>query len=143
MTHLQALYGSQYQEIAQRAGDTAKSRLNGNLFLTSFISILIFIIILILNIFSIDFYEISTGFLRSMFGNTSGKTIGKLITIPLLAGIYFLINSTLGNKTNFEKYCKEFLELPEEIRKTANKKIIIPFLVLVGILFIISMIVFL
>ena len=36
MTFLQALYGSQYQEIAGRGGDTNKARINGNYFLTAF-----------------------------------------------------------------------------------------------------------
>lgn len=33
MTFLEALYGSQYQEIHQRGGDGSKARFNGNLLL--------------------------------------------------------------------------------------------------------------
>lgn len=45
MTFLQALYGSQYQEIKQRGGDGNKGRINGNVFLSAFIVLIIIVIL--------------------------------------------------------------------------------------------------
>lgn len=140
MTFLQALYGSQYYELAQKCKDASKGRLNGNLFLSAYVIVFIFMIIVILNTFSIDFADASVRFLRSIFGHTSGKVIGRLITFPLLFLIYFTLSKTIGSEANYKKYCSEFEQLPEETSKKANKIILVPFLCMLGVVFIFSMI---
>jgi hypothetical protein len=136
MTFIEALYGSQYREITQNGKDGAKGRLNGNIFLSVFI-VLIAIVILMILIKGLDGLNNDlTKFVQRFFGNgrNAGKTVGKLLAIPLFAFIYLIISKTIGNKANYEKIIERFNNLPEEVQKQANKKILIPFFIFLGIL---------
>jgi hypothetical protein len=60
MTFLEALYGSQYYEIHQRGGDGKKGRLNGNIFLSAFILLMIITLLMICISFIPGFNEMMT-----------------------------------------------------------------------------------
>jgi hypothetical protein len=129
MTFLEALYGSQYVEIAKAGKDGNKGRLNGNIFLTAFV------ILCLLTLASL--YYIFTKQMGASPGlsstGLSGKAIGKLIAIPLFALIYFVITKTVGSESNFRDYVERFLKHPEAERKKANGKLLIPFFVVLGL----------
>jgi hypothetical protein len=138
MTFFEALYGSQYWEISQQGKDGNKGRLNANLFLSAFIILIILDSFLVL--FAIPgLYDSMTHSLTNFFGFGNGKNAGKLLAIPLMGGIYFLATRTVGSEANFKMYVDRFLKLPEAEKAKANKKLLTPFLILLGILFIASM----
>ena len=72
MTFLEALYGSQYSEIEKMGKDGNKGRLNGNLFLSAFVIMLLFtaflILILIVPGLGDRSNRILTGFFRPLMG---------------------------------------------------------------------------
>lgn len=134
MTFLEALYGSQYQEIAQRGKDGNKGRLNANLFLSAFIIVIFFLIVAVLVTVSADFEDSSNHFLRSISGGSSGRSMGKLLAIPLLGIIYFTISKTVGSEENFKMYVDRFMQYPDEVKQKANARLLVPFFIMVGIL---------
>jgi hypothetical protein len=81
------------------------------------------------------FEESSTRFIRSIFGYSSGKSIGRLLAIPIMAIIYFILTKTIGSEESFNQKVSAFMQSPEEEKKNANKKIMIPFFILGVIVF--------
>lgn len=132
MTFLEALYGSQYEEIQQRGGDGSKARFNGNLLLS--VMVLLWIIaVLLAAIKGVPcFDEQLTRFIRSIFGYSSGKTIGRLLALPALFLIYWVVQRTTGSEQQFKLKVDAFSAYPEATRKQGNRKILIPFFVLLG-----------
>ncbi len=135
MTFLEALYGSQYYEIHQKGRDGNKGRLNGNLFLSALIILFILAVLMISISFVPGFDESLTQTIRSVFGYSSGKSIGKLLAIPVFAIIYLIILMTVGTKTSFKNKVDAFMQYPDEIKKKANAKLLVPFFILGVIVF--------
>jgi hypothetical protein len=140
MTFLEALYGSQFYEIHQKGRDGNKGRMNGNLLLSALIILLLFALILVAINFVPGFNESITNTTESIFGNASGKTIGKILGIAALGLIYLVINFTIGNQQNFNKRVEKFMQYPDEIKKKANAKLLIPFFVLLAIVLMLAFI---
>lgn len=140
MTFLQALYGSQYQEITQRGGDGSKGRINGNMFLSAFIVLLI---IVLTASFAVISSAASVSFLNNLLNDysiVSGKLTGKLLAIPLYIAVYFIVSKTIGTKENYNRIIEKFSQLPEDIKKKANAKILIPFFILLALLIVLIVI---
>ena len=135
MTFLEALYGSQYYEIYQKGRDGNKGRLNGNIFLSALIVLLILAVLMISISFVPGFNESLTKTIRNTFGSISGRSIGKLLAIPVFGIIYLIIIKTVGSETNFKNKVDAFMQYPDEVKKKANAKILIPFFVLGVIVF--------
>ncbi len=135
MTFLEALYGSQYYEIHQKGRDGNKGRMNGNIFLAAFVILFLFTVLMICIRFAPGFNETVTRSLRKAFGYSSGRSIGKLLAIPLLAIIYLILTFTVGSAINFKKRVDTFMQYPDEIKKKANAKLLVPFFVLLIIVF--------
>ena len=138
MTFLEALYGSQYYEILQRGKDGNKGRLNGNLFLAALVILLFFAVLMICISFVTGFDDLITKFIRGIFGYSTGKSIGKIIAIPLMAIIYFILSITVGSKENFKRKVDAFMQYPDETKKKANKILLIPFFILGIIVFVLA-----
>ena len=139
MTFLQALYGSQYAEITKNGKDGAKGRFNGNIFLAAFIVLGILTIGAILITIS---PSLSHSFSRSMehtFGYNNGKAAGKLLAIPIMALCYFLVAYTVGTEASYNRLIDEFNLLPAEERAKANKKVLVPFFVVLVVFFVLLM----
>ena len=135
MTFLEALYGSQYYEIHQRGKDGNKGRLNGNVFLAALIVLFILAVLMVCISFVPGFNESMTKSVRSVFGYSTGKSIGKLLAIPVFGIIYLVIIKTVGSETNFKNKVDAFMQYPDEIKKKANAKLLIPFFILGVIVF--------
>jgi hypothetical protein len=135
MTFLETLYGSQYYEIHQKGRDGNKGRLNGNLFLSALIILFLFAVLMIAISFVPGFEESLTRFIRNIFGYSTGKSIGKLLAIPLMITIYFILSKTIGREKNFKKYVEAFMQYSYEDKKKANKILLIPFFILGMIVF--------
>lgn len=135
MTFLEALYGSQYHEIHQKGRDGSKGRLNGNLFLAAFVVLFIIAVFMISISFVPGFNDALTKTIRSVFGYSTGKSIGKLLAIPVFAITYFVILKTVGSETNFRRNVDAFMQYPDEVKKKANAKLLIPFFILGIIVF--------
>jgi hypothetical protein len=65
--------------------------------------------------------------MTNVFGFLSGKSVGKLLAIPLFALIYFAVSNTVGIQKNFEANVAAFNQLPATEQDTANKKVLVPF----------------
>ena len=130
MTFLEALYGSQYYEIHQKGKDGNKGRLNGNLFLSALVILFILAVFMISINFVPGFNESLTKVIRGVFGYSSGKSIGKLLAIPAFAIIYLIIIKTVGTETSFKTKVDAFMQYPDEVKRTANAKLLIPFFIL-------------
>ena len=135
MTFLETLYGSQYYEIHQKGRDGNKGRLNGNLFLSALIVLFILALMMISISFVPGFNESLTKSIRSVFGYSSGRSIGKLLAIPVFGIIYLIILKTVGSESNFKNKVEAFMQYPDEIKKKANTKLLIPFFILGIIVF--------
>lgn len=135
MTFLEALYGSQYYEIHQKGRDGNKGRLNGNLFLTALIILFISAVFMISISLVPGFDENLTKSMRSIFSYSSGKSIGKLLAIPAFAIIYFIVVKTVGTETSFNNKVDAFMQYPDEEKKKANVKLLMPFFILGVIVF--------
>ena len=135
MTFLEALYGSQYYEIHQKGRDGNKGRLNGNMFLSALIILFILAVMMISISFVPGFNESLTQNIRSVFGDSPGRSIGKLLAIPVFGIIYLIIIKTVGSESNFKNKVEAFMQYPDEVKKKANAKLLIPFFILGIIVF--------
>lgn len=131
MTFIEAIYGSQYQEISQRGGDGSKGRFNGNLLISVMLLLLLLTVIFVLMLIP-GVNESMTRSMRSFSGSMSGKTMGKLLAIPVLFILVALANFTVGTKNNYNRIIERFNSYPEESRKKANKKVLIAFFSIFG-----------
>lgn len=138
MPFLEILYGSQFEEIKNMGKDGAKGRLNGNLFLSVMILMLIVILFLAGDILSNSFGNEMSGFYARNFDWLSGKTLGKLIAIPLLAITYLIVSKTVGSEARFSRYTENYMQYPEDVRKQSNKKLLIPFFVLLSCIIVLA-----
>ena len=130
MTFLEALYGSQYYEIHQKGRDGNKGRLNGNVFLSALVVLFIVAVLMVAISFVPGFDESITKSVRSVFGSSGGKSIGKLLAIPVFAIIYFIILKAVGTEENFKRKVEAFMEYPDETKKKANARLLVPFFIL-------------
>ncbi|HMT73919.1 MAG TPA: hypothetical protein PKA77_07620 [Chitinophagaceae bacterium] len=129
MTFLEAVYGSQYYELQQKGKDGNKARLNGNLVLAAFIILFLFTLLLLLVNFVPGFEKNSWKAIRNIFGSGfSGRTIGRLVALPLMVVIYLICAFTVGSKKNFDAYAQKFVQYPDEVKKKAPIKMLLPFL---------------
>lgn len=133
MTFLQALYGSQYQEIARRGKDGNKGRFNGNIFLAVFVVLIILTVLAALMAFSRQATDWIEGLAEGVAGYNTGKATGELLAIPVVAACYLVIANTVGSPKNFSHIINEFTLLPEEERAKANKKVLVPFFIILGL----------
>ena len=134
MTFLEALYGSQYYEIQKQGKEGNKGRFNGNLFLAAFVFLFILVVIMACVRFLPGFNESITGSIKNVFGYSTGKSIGKLLAIPVFAIIYFIIIKTVGTEINFKAKVDAFMQYPDEVKKKANKMLLMPFFILLIVL---------
>jgi hypothetical protein len=132
MSFLEALYGSQYYEIQKQGKDGNKGRMNANLFLAALIILAIIAVLMIGVSFVPGFNESLTKSIRNVFGYSSGRSIGKLLALPLFFLLYFIISISVGNKGNFKIKTDNFMLYPDEVKKKANAKLLIPFFILLG-----------
>jgi len=135
MKFLEVLYGSQYYEIHQKGKDGNKGRMNANLFLAALIILFLLAIILIGVSFVPGFNDSLTKSVRDIFGRSSGRSIGKLLALPIFAILYFVLSFTVGSKQKFTAYADKFMQYLDEEKKKANKKLLIPFFILGLIVF--------
>ena len=139
MTFLEALYGSQYYEIQQRGKDGNKGRLNANFFLTALIILGIIAVYMIALRFAPEFNDSVNNNSRGFLIFTSGKAMGKLLALPIFGIIYFTIIKTVGSEYNFKRRTESFMQLPDEVKKKANAKLLTPFFILLVIVLVLAM----
>lgn len=139
MTFLEALYGSQFYEIEQRGKDGNKGRLNANFFLTALIILAIIAIGLVCLKFVPGLNDSLTENSSSVLVFTDGKTVGKLLALPIFGLIYLIIIKTVGNEHNFKRRTEAFMLLPDEVKKKANAKLLTPFFILLVVVLVLGL----
>lgn len=138
MTFLEALYGSQYAEIKQNGKDGNKGRLNGNLFLTSFVLLVAVMIILFLSFIFPAFGSQLEHVLPDFLKLFTGRGQGQILAIVFGGILYFIIVKTVGSEYRFQKYVSQYLEYPLEVRRTANRRLLFPFFSVILIVFVLA-----
>lgn len=136
MTYLEALYGGQYYEIHQRGGDASKGRINGNVFLAALFVLLVIDIIIAGVALKAAFPSQLGSFAANWFNGMSGRTIGKLLAFVLMGSFYFIMMKTIGSEKNYNRLAEKFMHYPDEEKKKAKWKALIPFGILLVILII-------
>lgn len=139
MTFLQALYGTQYRDLANNGREVAKGRMNGNLFLTAYAIVFFFVLLMTVMLIFPSVSRSLTASLHYFLGYTSGKTMGKILALPFMAIIYFIVVKMVGTEPNYNRLVKEFYRLPEEEQALANKKLLIPFFILVSVFLVLAL----
>ena len=88
----------------------------------------------------------ATGFNDSVNNNrsgflifTNGKTIGKLLALPIFGIIYIIIIKTVGSEYNFKRRTESFMQLPDEVKKKANARLLTPFFILLVTVLVLAM----
>lgn len=126
MTFLEALYGSQYQEITANGKDGQKGRINGNMFLAVLSLLVLVDTVLVLKL--LDTHLLAQSLEKiPVFRYMTGKTLGKVLGLVAFAISYFIIGQTVGSIQNYNRIIDSFMQLPEDTRKTANKKVLTVF----------------
>lgn len=139
MTYLEALYGSQYYELTNKGRNGDAGRLNGNLFLSAFVIVCIFLIVTLLLSISTDLSHQANNLLHKVFGYSSGKTVGRLLAIPLMGIIYYVISKTVGSASNYARLTQSFMTYSDEEKQKANAKILKPFFIVLGLLLVLML----
>ena len=139
MTFFEALYGSQYYEIQQRGKDGNKGRLNANFFLTALIILGIIAVMMFCLRFIPGFNESLTDNSSSFLVFTNGKIMGEILALPVFGIIYLIIIKTVGSEYNFKRRTEAFMQLPDEVKKKANAKLLTPFFILLVIVLVLGM----
>lgn len=127
MNIITALYGSQYYDLKNKGYDVQKGRLYGNLLFAATVMIYLFVIVMIWSFISEDFTKDLTRFLKSIFGYSTGKMIGKIIAIPLIAIIYLVISLLFGSKKSYEKNYQKYMNATQEEKDNAIGKMVLIF----------------
>lgn len=139
MTFIQAVYGSQYYEITLKGKDGNKGRLNGNIFLSAFVVL----ILLTITGLALALSPHAAGSFENMAtriaGYDKGKAAGKMLAIPVMGLCYLVIANTAGSQKNFTKTVEQFNLLPVEQKNKANKKVLVPFFIVLAIFVVVVM----
>ncbi|WP_046745356.1 hypothetical protein [Kordia zhangzhouensis] len=140
MNSIDALYGSQYHDLKSKGYDTNKGRLYGNLLFAATIMIYLFVIVIIWSFFTDDLSKDLTRFLKSIFGRSTGKVIGKIVAIPLITIIYLIVTLLFGSKKQYEKRHQKFSNAPQHEKDKAIGRMITIFVIGLGSLVILSIV---
>lgn len=135
MTYLEALYGGQYWEISEKHKDGNLGRKNGNIFLTIWLMMCLVLAYLLMVQIHPPFNRVFNN--RNTAG-LSGRSAGKLIALLLFGVTYPVVLYGFGTVKKFDGYVQKFLQYPDEVKKKANKKILIPFFVVLTAIFILA-----
>jgi hypothetical protein len=136
---IESIYGYQYEELVQNGKDGNKARQAGNLLVSAFI--IVFLFLLLLTAARIPGVNDSLNHVfHKAFGYSSGKSIGRLLAIPLLAIIYFIVKYLIGSETQFKKYVDAFASYPEEEKKNSMKRIMVPFMGMLALMLVLALV---
>lgn len=131
MTLLQSLYCNQYLELKQQ-GKESSAHKNGNVIATVTLFCNVITVLLLLSVLSDVFADYMGDSIRSVFGGSSGRMIGRLIAIIGLVLIFPIVNYTVGKKENYDKTIAAFEALPAEEQKAVSKRGLVYFFGSIG-----------
>jgi hypothetical protein len=135
---LQRIYGMQYEELEQNGKDGNKARFNGNILVAAYLIVAILLLLLLVT-WVPGYNEAMTRIIRSIFGYSSGKTIGRLLAIPLFAILYYVVTITVGSESSFRKQVEAYKQFSEEEKKKSLVKVMVPFMSMLGLLLILAL----
>jgi hypothetical protein len=136
---IESIYGFQYEELVQNGKDGNKARQAGNLLVSAFIIVFLFLLILIVSHIP-GMNNSLNGIFHKAFGYSSGKFIGRLLAIPLLAIIYFIVKNVIGSEARFRQYVEAFALYSPEEKKNSMMRVMIPFMGMLALLLILALV---
>ncbi len=134
---IESIYGMQYEELVENGKDGSSARFNGNLFVSAYIIVFILLIVVVCTHIP-DYNDSMNRFFRNTFGNFNGKGLGKILAIPMLAGIYFVVKYTIGSEASFKKHIDAYKGYSEEEKKKSFGRILLPFLSMLGLMLVLA-----
>lgn len=123
------IYGMQYEELEQKGRDGNKARFNGNILVAAYLVVILLLTLLLFTLIS-TYNETMSRAVYSMFGYWSGKSVGKLLAIPLFAVLYIIVTLTIGSETSFREYVMEYKKLSPEEKKKSLRIVMTPFMIM-------------
>ena len=136
---IESIYGMQYEELLENGKDGGSARFNGNIFIAAYIIVILFVVILALTHIA-DYNESMNRFYHKIFGDNSGKLIGKILAVPLLAGIYFIVSKTIGSVSSFEKHVEAYSNYSTADKQKSFRRALFPFLGLLGLMLVLALV---
>ncbi len=117
MNIFESVYCYFYQARIDEGHLPSTSPANGNIILSLSIAMILLTIVLLLAFISPDLGANMEDFFQDTFGRSSGKTIAKIIMIPLIALLFLIIKFTIGTQSNFDKMISRYRALGETDQK--------------------------
>lgn len=135
MTLLQSLYCNQYYDLKKQGKEYAAHK-NGNITVTVSLLFNVCTVFFLLAFLSDSFADfIGHGF-KHFFQGITGKGMGRLIALLLMATIYPIVIYTVGKKENFDKTIAAFEAMSDAEQKEVSSKGIKYFFGSIGIAFV-------
>lgn len=131
------IYGMQYEELEQKGRDGNKARFNGNVLVAAYLVVILLLVLLLFTLVS-TYNDTMTRIVHNMFGYWSGKSVGKLLAIPLFAFLYITVTLTIGSESSFREYVMEYKKLSPEEKKKSLRIVMTPFMVMLAAMVVIG-----
>jgi hypothetical protein len=127
MRFLEIIYFSQYYELKKSGKDPMKGRLNGTL-LSATIIILNLISLILLTLKAAPHSAVAM-YISNFFSgySGSGKALGKLLALVLLAVIGGLLWATTGSEASYKRIAEKYQAFTEEEQKSTVKQSLLIF----------------
>ncbi len=136
---IQTIYGMQYEELEAGGKDGNKARFNGNILVAAFLMLFLFLMIVALTHVP-EYNDKMNRTFHGVFGYWSGKAIGKILAIPLMAALYYLVTLTIGSERLFQEHVQAYRQFTDEEKKKSLSRVMIPFMSMLVLLLILSLI---
>ena len=134
---IESIYGMQYEELIHNGGDGNKARFNGNLFLAAYVIVILFLVIVACTHIS-DYNETMNRFVSRTFGVFNSTFMGKVLSIPLFGGIYFIISRTTGSEKSFQKHVEAYVAYSDAEKRKSFKRVLLPFIIMLVLMLLLS-----
>jgi hypothetical protein len=127
MRFLETIYFSQYYELKKSGKDPMKGRLNGTLLSATIIILNLVSIVLLL--FKLAPHSSLAMFISNIFSgySGSGKALGKLIALVLLAVVGGVLWATIGSEASYKRIAEKYQTFTEEEQKSTVKQSLLIF----------------
>jgi len=122
MNILSAVYAYFFQESVNRNAPNTTDPVTANIVLSCCMAMLMCSVVGMLIVLVPEAADTFEDLINDVFGRTAGKTIAKLILLPLLGLIYPAIRYTIGTPKNYQRIIGEYESLPESQREAIVNK---------------------
>ncbi len=122
MNYISSIYAALFHGRIKEGVSVSEKPTTGNMVLACCAIIVLGSIVALLVLLVPDFGDGANDLLKSIFGRSSGKTIGRLIGVGLFLLIFPIVNYTVGTPAKYMEAINQYKALsPEEQEQVAKK----------------------